>query len=78
MTHFLKNNIKSSDSFYINIYETKNDFAINSDEYLLRQLNNRFSSYISYTFRADFLKYIYSEYEYLDYLELLEVINNRG
>ena len=53
MIYFLKNNVLSSEPFHINIYENKDLFIINNNEYLLHKINDDISSYVSYAFRAD-------------------------
>ena len=78
MAYFLKNNVSPSESFHTNIYEDKNLFMTDNNKYLLHKINDSISSYVFYTFRADFIKQMYSEYNHLKYSELLEVINNHN
>ena len=77
MIYFFKNNTKSPKLFRIDIYKERDQFVIDDDKYLLRKLTNDLSFYISYVFRIDFIERIYSEYEHLDYSELLRVVNDR-
>ena len=74
--YFLKNNVLPSESFHINIYKDKNLFITDNNEYLLYKINDNISSYVLYTFRADFIEQIHSEYSHLEYSELLKVIND--
>ena len=76
MIYFLKNNVLSSELFCTNIYENKNLFIINDNEYLLYKINDNISPYVSYAFRADFIEQMHSEYSHLKYSELLKVVNS--
>ena len=76
MIYFLKNNVLSSKLFHINIYKNKDLFIIDDNKYLLCKINDSVSSYVPYAFRADFIEQIHSEYNHLEYSELLEVVNS--
>ena len=78
MIYFLKNNVLPSEPFYTDIYKNKDLFIINNNRYLLYKINDGISSYVSYAFRADFIKQMHSKYSYLEYSELLKVINSHN
>ena len=75
--YFLKDNTESPELFRTDIYEERDQFTIDDDEYLLRKLTNNLSFYVSYVFRIDFIERMYSKYGHLGHLGLLEVVNDR-
>ena len=56
MIYFLKNNVLPPELFHTDIYKNKDLFIIDDNEYLLYKINDGISSYVSYAFRADFIK----------------------
>ena len=56
IAYFLKDNILLSEPFHTDIYEDKNLFITDNDEYLLYKIDDNVSSYVLYTFRADFIE----------------------
>ena len=76
MIYFLKDNVLPSELFYTDIYEDKNLFMTDNDEYLLHKIDDSISSYVLYAFRADFIEQMHLEYDHLKYSGLLKVIND--